>query len=207
MKVSPDSRRRNVITEWNAATNRAKIGADVPDTMAFLNGRVVKTMDDWQARQEEIKRFWCDYFIGHFPTKVPALLSAKGVKEEEAKDGSFRRRIVLTFDTPNKKSFEIALWEPATSDITPKPLLLTQPRHYQRQKWGEEALKRGYVVCIYPGLDVHHNEEGYPGYEHIWQAFKSEYPEATWGSSLGIQAWLASRTLDYLLNSQYYHFL
>jgi len=203
MKVSPDSRRRDVITEWNAATNRAKIGADVPDTMAFLNGRVVKTMDDWQARQEEIKRFWCDYFIGHFPTKVPALLSAKGVKEEEAKDGSFRRRIVLTFDTPNKKSFEIALWEPATSDITPKPLLLTQPRHYQRQKWGEEALKRGYVVCIYPGLDVHHNEEGYPGYEHIWQAFKSEYPEATWGSSLGIQAWLASRTLDYLLNSQY----
>ena len=203
MKVSPESRPRDVITEWNAATNRTKIGADVPDTMTFLNGQAVKTTGDWQVRQEEIKRLWCDYFIGHFPKEVPALLSAKGVKEEETKDGSSRRRIALTFDTPDKRSFEIALWEPAASDITSKPLLLTQPRHYQRQKWGEEALKRGYVVCIYPGLDAHHNEEDYPGYEHVWQTFKSEYPEATWGSSLGIQAWLASRTLDYLLDPQY----
>ena len=119
MKVSPESRPRDVITEWNAATNRAKIGADVPDTMTFLNGQAVKTTGDWQVRQEEIKRLWCDYFIGHFPKEAPALLSAKGVKEEETEDGSSRRRIALTFDTPDKRSFEIALWEPAASNINP----------------------------------------------------------------------------------------
>ena len=59
------------------------------------------------------------------------------------------------------------------------------------------------MVCIYPGLDAYHNEREYSGYEHFWKLFKNEYPEATWGSSLGIQAWLASRTLDYLLDPKY----
>jgi pimeloyl-ACP methyl ester carboxylesterase len=43
----------------------------------------------------------------------------------------------------------------------------------------------------------------YPGYENVWKIFQDEYPGATWSSSLGIQAWLASRTLDYLLDPQF----
>ncbi len=183
---------------------RAQIyrSADLPDAMTFLNGAKVNTKDELKARQEEIKKLWCDYVIGHFPEEVPELLSAEIVKTELFPDGSTRQRIVLTFDTPNKRSFEIAVWQPGSSEGSSRPLLLTQPRSYQLM-WAEEALKRGYVACIYPGLDAHHQEEDYPGYEHVWKVFKSEYPDATWGSSLGIQAWLASRTLDYLLNPKY----
>ena len=177
--------------------------ADIPDAMTFLNGEEVKTTDDWKARKAEIKRLWCDYFVGHDPKEVPALLSAKVVSTKTTEDGSTRKRVVLTFDTPHKKSFEIELWEPRLADDIARPLLLTQPRNYQREKWGEEALKRGYVVCIYPGLDAHHNEKDYPEYQNVWKTFKSEYSDATWDSSLRIQAWLASRTLDYLLDSKY----
>lgn len=177
--------------------------ADLPDAMTFLDGRPVKTTDDWKARKAEIKELWCDTFIGNYPKKIPALLSAKVGKTQKSADGSTRKRVVLTFDTPNKKSFEVEVWEPKSANDTPRPVLLTQPRHYQREKWGEEALRRGYVVCIYPGLDVHHNEKGYPGYQNVWKTFKDEYPEASWGSSLGIQAWLASRALDYLLDEKY----
>ncbi|MCU0981945.1 MAG: hypothetical protein MUF25_22560 [Pirellulaceae bacterium] len=84
----------------------------------------------------------------------------------------------------------------------PFPLLLTQPRFYQIF-WAEDAVKRGYIACLYPGLDVHHQEKDYPGYENVWRTFQAEYPEATWQSSLAIQAWLASRTLDYLLDPKY----
>jgi hypothetical protein len=136
--------------------------------------------------------------IGHYPKEAPALLSAEVVKTTTPGDGSTRKRVVLMFDTPNKKSFEIEVWEPKPAGGAARPLLLTQPRHYQRQKWGEEALRRGYVVCLYPGLDVHHKERGYPGYQNVWKTFKNEYPDATWDSSLGTQAWLAGRTLDYL---------
>ena len=60
------------------------------------------------------------------------------------------------------------------------------------------ALRRGYVVGLYPGVDSHHRETDYPGYESVWKSFRSEYPEATW-TEISTKAWLASRTLDYLL--------
>lgn len=179
------------------------VNADLPDAMTFLNGKMVKTMDDWEARKAEIKELWCDTFIGQYPKEIPAPLSAEMVKTENCEDGSTRKRIVLTFDTPNRKSFEIEVWTPKSSHTQSRPLLLTQPRNYQREMWGEAALKRGYVVCIYPGLDAHHNEKDYPDYQNVWKHFKNEYPDATWNSSLGIQAWLASRTLDYLLDPKY----
>ena len=173
--------------------------ADLPDAMTFLDGRPVKSADDWEARKTEIKKLWCDCYLGHYPKQPPSLISSKVVRTVTPADGSTRTRVVLTFDTPNKKSFEIEVWEPKPANNKARPLLLTQARNYQREEWGEEALKRGYVVCIYPGLDAHHNEADYPGYQNVWKVFKTEYPDATWESSLGIQAWLASRTLDYLL--------
>ena len=175
--------------------------ADLPDAMTFLDGRKVTTAADFQERKKEIKDLWCKYYIGHFPDEVPALLSAELIRQVKKEDGSVRKRIKLTFDTPHKKSFEIEVWLPGGGS-GPFPLLLTQPRYYQIP-WAEEALKRGYVVCLYPGLDTHQEEKDYPDYQNVWRYFKAEYPEAGWGSSLGIQAWLASRTLDYLLSPEY----
>jgi pimeloyl-ACP methyl ester carboxylesterase len=173
--------------------------ADLPDAMTFLDGSKVKTNVDWERRKKEIKNLWCDYFIGHYPNEVPKLLSAEIIKTEIRPDGSTRKRIVLTFNTSNKRSFEIEVWEPKSLNARARPLFLTQPRNYQIQ-WAEEAVKRGYIACIYPGLDTHHKEVDYPGYQEVWKIFKEEYPDAGWYSSLGIQAWLASRTLDYLLD-------
>ncbi len=173
--------------------------ADLPDAMTFLDGSKVKTKAGWEKRRKEIKDLWSQYFIGHYPKEVPELLSAELVKTEKKENGTTRKRIVLTFDTPNKKSFEIEVWEPKGSSKTPRPLFLTQPREYQIQ-WIEEAVKRGYVACLYPGLDAHHDEKNYPDYQNKWKVFKEEYPDADWASSLGIEAWLASRTLDYLLD-------
>lgn len=190
---------------WFSSTVNSQVyqNSDLPDALTFLDGSEVRTKADWERRKTEIKKLWCDYFIGDYPKDVPGLISAKVVKTENLGDGSIRQRVVLTFDTPNKKSFEIEVWNPASQFCGSRPLLLTQPRHYQRQKWGEEALRRGYFVCIYPGLDVQHSEKDYPGYQNVWKSFKNEYPDATWDSSLGIQAWLASRTLDYLLDPKY----
>lgn len=179
--------------------------ADLPDVMTFLDGTRVQTRSDWEKRRKEIKDLWCAYFIGHYPKEVPAPLSAEILSTVIKEDGTTRKRVVLNFDTPRKKSFEIEVWEPKDMDKTSRPLFLTQPKDYQIQ-WAEEALERGYVACLYPGLDAYHTEEDYPGYQSEWKVFQDEYPDAGWESSLGIQAWLASRTLDYLLdNKQGYH--
>jgi len=177
---------------------------ELPDALVFFDGRPVATRADWAARKAEIRERFCDVYLGHFPETPPKLLSADVVRAIDAGDGSTRERVRLTFDTPNRQSFEIEVWRPAAGGgPARRPLLLTQPRQYQRERWGEQALARGYVVCLYPGLDVHHREPAYPGYENVWKRFQGEYPEATWASSLGIQAWLASRALDYLLDPAY----
>ncbi len=173
--------------------------ADIPDVLTFLNGEKVNSIADFGKRKKEILGLWCDYFIGHYPKEIPTLLSAEITKTTTHKDGSIRKRVLLTFDTPNKKSFEIAIWEPQKINEKVKPLFLTQPRYYQLQ-WAEEALKRGYIACLYPGVDTHHKEANFPNYESVWKIFQEEYPEAGWASSLGIQAWLASRTLDYFFD-------
>lgn len=194
LKVTPEEREKDIINTYK--------NADLPDAMTFLDGRKVETQADWDKRKKEIKQLWCEYYIGHYPKNAPELLSAQVTKTRKQKDGSTRKRIMLTFDTPNKKRFEIEVWEPKDGQQVAKPLFLTQPRDYQIQ-WAEEAVSRGYIACLYPGLDTHHNEQEYPGYQSIWKIFKDEYPDAGWESSLGIQAWLASRTLDYFLDNEH----
>ena len=184
-----------------AATNQLTCQCpDLPPLLEFLDGTPVRTLDDFGRRKDEIRDLFETYFFGTFPEKPPELLAAEVVDEKRAEDGSIRRRVKLTFDTPNKASMEIRVWIPKGEG--PFPLLLTQPRFYQIF-WAEDAVKRGYIACLYPGLDVHHHEAEYPGYENVWKTFQREYPEATWQSSLAIQAWLAGRTLDYLLDPKY----
>ncbi len=181
---------------------KAKLRADLPPVLQFLDGEKVGSSREWQERRSEIMAQWCETYLGNFPKRSPSLLESQVLDEEERKDGVRVRHVRLTFDTPNKRSFEIRLLLPKTlGDADPGgfPLLLTQPRYYQIA-WGEAAVRRGYVACFYPGLDVHHHEKDFPGFETVWRLFQSEYPEASWCSSLGIQSWLAGRALDYLLS-------
>ena len=83
------------------------------------------------------------------------------------------------------------------SGAGPFPLLLTAPRFYQRY-WAVDALERGYAVCLFPGVDSHHREADYAGYDSVWQTVRREFPNVTW-TEISTKAWLASRCIDYLL--------
>ena len=74
------------------------------------------------------------------------------------------------------------------------------PKDYQLL-WAEDALSRGYAVCLYPGIDSHHRHDDYPGYESLWETFRQEYPDAKW-TEINAKGWLASRCIDYLLSDE-----
>jgi dienelactone hydrolase len=139
-----------------------------------------------------------EYFTGSLPATVPAILEAKVIEKKQV-NGSERRRIRLTLDTPKRFSFEIRVWIPRGDDQA-RPLFMTQPRGYQIP-WAEMALARGYTVCLYPGVDSHHREKDFPGYDSIWQRLRKEYPAATW-TEIICKAWIAGRCLDYLLKEK-----
>lgn len=170
--------------------------ADLPPLLEFADGRRVETVDQWPVRKEEIRQLLMRYFTGSPPAEAPKVVAGEMREERIAEDGSTRRRIRVTLDTPHRRSFEMCLWLPAGDG--PFPLLLTAPRYYQIP-WAELALQRGYAVCLYPGVDSHHREADYPGYESVWQTFREEYPQATW-TEIITKAWLAGRTLDFLFD-------
>ena len=136
-----------------------------------------------------------EHFIGSYPEQTPAILSAEVTASKTHEDGSVRRRIRVVLDTPRRVAFEMVLWAP--SGAGPFPLLLTAPRFYQRY-WAEDALERGYAVCLFPGVDSHHREADYAGYDSVWQTVRREFPDATW-TEISTKAWLASRCIDYLM--------
>lgn len=169
--------------------------ADLPPLLEFADGRSVRNLADLARRKKEVRRLMCETFCGTLPKAPPVLLGAEVLLEQTKPDGSTRRQVRLTFGTKNKASFEMWVWIPKGKG--PFPILLTQPRYYQIP-WAEMALKRGYVVGLYPGLCYTHREKAYPGYESVYRTFQREYPEATW-SSIATKAWLAGRALDYLV--------
>jgi len=173
--------------------------ADLPPLLECLDGTRVGSREQWPRRRAEIRELMCRHFVGTFPQTVPAIVKAEVLEEKRPADGSTRRRVRLTFDTPRKVSCELWVWVPGGEG--PFPLLLTAPRYYQIG-WAEMAVERGYMACLYPGVDSYHHEEGYPGYERVWLTFRAEYPKATW-TDISTKAWLASRALDYLLDPKF----
>jgi len=182
-----------------AAESKRYRSADLPPLLEFCDGDSVRDLTDWKRRKKEIRRLMCQTFIGSFPATVPAIVQAEVIEEQAKEDGSTRRRVMLVFDTKDRATFETCVWIPRGDG--PFPVLLTAPRYYQIP-WAEMALSRGYIVCLYPGVDSHHREADYPGYDSVWQEFRAEYPGATWTEIL-TKAWLASRTLDYVLDPRY----
>jgi len=167
--------------------------------LEFYNGDPVRDLTDWERRKKEVRRLMCETFIGSFPDSVPAIVQVEVLEKQTKEDGSTRSRVRLVFDTKNRASFETWVWTPRGDG--PFPVLLTAPRYYQIP-WAELAHSRGYLVCLYPGVDSHHREADYPGYDSVWQTFRAEFPGATW-TEISTKAWLASRTLDYVLDPEY----
>ena len=93
------------------AFGQAYSRAELPPLLEFLDGRKVEALDDWEERREEIRSLLIKYFFGSFPAETPKILGAKVISKIVHDDGSIRRRIRVTLDTPNRDDIEMALWQ------------------------------------------------------------------------------------------------
>jgi dienelactone hydrolase len=191
----------SVILLATASTSAAAFEAPLPNAalpplLQLHDGTTVTNVTAWPKRRAVIRALMTDTFTGTFPDETPSVLSSEIVETRKPDDGSTRHRIELTFATKNNASFETWLWIPQGDG--PFPLLMTAPRYYQID-WAKDALARGYMVCLYPGVDRYQAEKDFAGYESVWETFRAEYPTATW-TEIACKGWLAGRALDHILD-------
>jgi dienelactone hydrolase len=170
----------------------------LPDPLKFLDGRPVKTADDWKARREEILQLYEKYDIGTIPPKpnldkitVVSETVSDGVTPPPAPTGGFggfgargpaqplpkgtiSRVVTLEYGPNDQASTQVTLTIPAGDGPFPVYIGGTNA-----------ALNRGYIVCTFPNsVDQTTNlPQLYPTYDF---------------ATMGQKAFTAQMVVDYL---------
>ncbi len=171
----------------------------LPDPLKFLDGRPVKTVDDWKARRTEILQLYEKYDIGTIPPKpnldkitVVSEMVSDGVTPPSAPAGGFggfggrgpaqplpkgtiSRVVMLEYGPNDQASTQVTLTIPVGDG--PFPVLIGGT--------GAALLNRGYIACSFPdSVDQTTNlPELYPTYDF---------------ATMGQKAFTAQMVVDYL---------
>ncbi len=151
----------------------------LPDPLRFLDGRPVRTLQDWKARRVEIRQLFEKYDLGTFPPK-PRLDRAVVLDETPGK-GYTIRNLRLEFGPGGKGTMRVQLMIPDGKG--PFPVLISP----NLPGWGPSLLRRGYISCGYAAND---------GMDDA-AALGALYPDYDF-ALLPRRAWAAGLVLDYL---------
>src|SRR6478672_3409051 len=172
--------------EWVAKTDELPPDFDsfpringLPDPLKFLDGKAVRTPQQWKARRAEIRQLFEKYDTGSFPPK-PKLDRAVVLDETPGK-GYTMRNLRLEFGPGGKGTVRVQLMIPDGKG--PFPALISP----NLAGWGPSLLRRGYISCGYAGND---------GMDDA-AALAALYPEYDF-AALPRRAWAAHLVLDYL---------
>jgi dienelactone hydrolase len=155
-----------------------------PDPLVMTrNGQntPIDNLGQWQEQRKLLKHEVQYWITGALPP-APDNLTAE-VLHEEQKHGVIARTVKLSFGPNQKASLELELMIPEGKG--PFPVFLTQHNHAE---WGQVAVRRGYIACVYAGSDSHDDADAWA---------ELYYPEYDF-SLLMRRAWGAQRAVDYL---------
>jgi dienelactone hydrolase len=184
-------------TQWQQRTGELPPDFDalprsnsLPDPLTFLDGRPVKTPEDWKARRAEMIQLLEKYDIGSLPPK-PAIDSVVPVDPAEAARagrggrgfggrggapaaGTVTKIVDLKYGPGSQITTRVTLNIPPGNG--PFPVLIAG---------GPDITNRGYISCSFPGSVDAPPDVG------------KFYPDNDWGS-MGKMAWTTQMVVDYL---------
>jgi pimeloyl-ACP methyl ester carboxylesterase len=151
----------------------------LPDPLKYLDGRPVRTAQEWSQRRAEIKQLFEKYQLGTFPPR-PKLDRAV-VLDETPSRGYLVRNLRLEFGPGSKGTMRMQVMIPEGKG--PFPVLISP----NLAGWSPSLLRRGYISAGYAGND---------GMDDA-AALDQLYPEYDF-ALLPRRAWAAGLVLDYL---------
>lgn len=153
----------------------------LPEPLVQTNGQPITTRDQWEEKRKWIKEQFQHWIAGHVPP-APDNLQATVLSSTIEENGARVELIELSFGPGQKGKMTFELMIPEGNG--PFPVYMTQWTH---RHWGQLAVRRGYIACIYAGADSKDDT----------QAYQALYPEYDF-TALMRRAWGASRVVDYL---------
>jgi pimeloyl-ACP methyl ester carboxylesterase len=151
----------------------------LPDPLHFLDGRPVRTPQEWRARRAEIRQLFEKYDLGSFPPKPK--VDHVVVLDETPGKGYLIRNVRLEFGPGDRGTLRVQVMIPDGKG--PFPVLISP----NLTGWAPSLLRRGYISAGYAGND---------GMDDA-AALAQLYPEYDF-ALLPRRAWAASLVLDYL---------
>lgn len=151
----------------------------LPDPFRFLDGKVVKTAADWQARRKEIGDLYQKYQLGTFPPRPK--INHVAVLDETRGQGYRVRNVRLEFGPNNQGTLRVRLVIP--DGPGPFRVLVCN----SLAGWGPAVIRRNYISCGFAGNDFMDDAA----------ALDKLFPEYSF-ALLPRRAWAASLVLDYL---------
>ena len=152
----------------------------LPDPLRFLDGRPVRTPEDWDARRAEIRQLFEKYAFGTFPPHPK--LHRVVVLDEGRAEGCTVRHVQMEFGPENRGKLRAELFIPDGPGRFP---VLVGPAWIRG--WAQLAVRRGYLCAIYAGSDSQDDAD----------ALAALYPQYDF-ALLPRRAWAGTMTLDYL---------
>src|SRR5262249_31720883 len=130
----------------------------LPDPLRFLDGRTVKTAEDWKARRAEIFGLEQKYDVGTFPPK-PKLDNVVVLSENNA-NGPLPRTLRLEFGPDRKATLRAPIPIPAGNG--PFPVMISPSiNNGGAGGFGGAALARGYISAGFAGNDGQNDANAY----------------------------------------------
>src|SRR5262245_38933624 len=157
----------------------------LPDPLRFLDGRVVKTPDDWTARRAEIYALEQKYDLGSFPPK-PKLDNVVVLNETTA-NGRTTRNVRLEFGPERKATLRAVVTIPSGDGPFPVMISPSLGGGPGGAGFGGAALARGYISAGYAGNDTQNDAN----------AYVPLYPDFDF-ADLPRRAWSCQMLVDYL---------
>ncbi|HKE26593.1 MAG TPA: alpha/beta fold hydrolase [Bryobacteraceae bacterium] len=151
----------------------------LPDPLRFLDGRPVRTAQEWRVRRAEIRQLFEKYDLGTFPPKPK--LDHVTVLDETPGKGYLIRNVRLEFGPGDKGTMRVQVMIPEGKGLFP---VLISPN---LTGWAPSLLRRGYISAGYAAND---------GMDDA-AALAQLYPEYDF-ALLPRRAWATSLVLDYL---------
>ena len=162
----------------------------LPDLFTMADGTRVSTIDQWNARREEIKQIIQYFEYGQLAPSADTVTALQVTRSAiDSHSDAVRELIQLSIGSKHELALKISIHSPRSN--TPHPAIVLPVHRIEELACIPMLLNKGYALIQYERENLAPDEPDVVG------PAQAAYPNSDW-RTIAIWAWGAMRVVDYL---------